>query len=188
MVISGKYFLKAVFFVKPHHHVFSRTRRMPFDDFLTHFTEMSICRLINTSVFSLSKTWKETQLFGSWSLGRGSPDEGSSHVPHRAGGCLNHPESFLDNPQYRFDVADEDQVEPEIIVQLSQTDARSALLTDKKENVTIGFHIMQVSLFDMICCLFLRNLEFFINAFIIKFCGLFQNCVLSIKLTRLYQF
>ena len=84
---------------------------MPFDDFLTHFTEMSICRLINTSVFSLSKTWKETQLFGSWRLGRGSPGDGTSYVPNRAGGCLNHPDTFLDNPQYRFDVPPSDEDE-----------------------------------------------------------------------------
>ena len=119
---------------------------MPFDDFLTHFTEMSICRLINTSVFSLSKTWKETQLFGSWRLGRGSPEDGSPYIPNMAGGCLNHPDTFLLNPQYRLDMppSEEDEPQAEIIVQLSQSDARSALLTDKKENVTIGFHIMQV--------------------------------------------
>ena len=40
--------------------------RMPFDDFLTQFSEMSICRLINTSLFSFNKTWNESQLFGSW--------------------------------------------------------------------------------------------------------------------------
>ena len=67
---------------------------MPFDDFLAHFTEMSICRLINTSQFSFSKTWTETQFFGSWSIGSGRLN--------RAGGCLNHPETFLNNPQYRF--------------------------------------------------------------------------------------
>jgi len=127
---------------------------MPFDDFLLHFTEMSICRLINTSVFSLSKTWKETQLFGSWRLGLSSSSsdsdrQGSAPLGgslNRAGGCLNHPESFLDNPQYRFDLPpleDADE-ESEVIVQLSQSDARSALLTDKKDNVTIGFHIMEV--------------------------------------------
>ena len=63
-----------------------------------------------------------------------------------AGGGLNHPDTFLLNPQYRLDMppSDEDEPQAEIIVQLSQSDARSALLTDKKENVTIGFHIMQV--------------------------------------------
>ena len=119
---------------------------MPFDDFLVHFTEMSICRLINTSYFSMSKTWKEARFFGSWSLRKGSEGE-KNYQPNRAGGCLNHRDTFLNNPQYRFDiprVEEGDEDPQEIIVQLSQSDARSALLTDKKENKTIGFHIRQV--------------------------------------------
>ena len=82
---------------------------MPFDDFLTHFSELSICRLINTSLFSLSKTWKEAQFFGSWKATSASAldngnEEGAlpkSDLRNRAGGCLNHPETFLHNPQYR---------------------------------------------------------------------------------------
>ena len=80
---------------------------MPFDDFLTHFSELSICRLINTSLFSLSKTWKEAQFFGSWkatsasSSKNGDNDAIKSDLRSRAGGCLNHPETFLNNPQYR---------------------------------------------------------------------------------------
>jgi calpain-5 len=67
---------------------------MPFDDFLSQFSEMSICRLINTSVFSFAKTWKESCTFGSWI-------RGESVKTNRAGGCLNHLDTFLQNPQYR---------------------------------------------------------------------------------------
>lgn len=66
---------------------------MPFDDFLTQFSEMSICRLINTSLFSFAKTWREAQEFGTWMKGDGNNN--------RAGGCLNNRETFLQNPQYR---------------------------------------------------------------------------------------
>ena len=80
---------------------------MPFDDFLTHFSELSICRLINTSIFSLSKTWKEAQFFGSWKatsasnleVGDKEPTSHKVDLRSRAGGCLNHPETFLNNPQ-----------------------------------------------------------------------------------------
>ena len=67
---------------------------MPLDDFLTQFSEMSICRLINTSLFTFAKTWKESQAFGSWLKGEGGKF-------NRAGGCLNFPETFLQNPQFR---------------------------------------------------------------------------------------
>ncbi|XP_059080886.1 calpain-5-like isoform X2 [Tigriopus californicus] len=104
---------------------------MPFDDFLHQFTDMSICRVINTSVFSFSKTWCEEQLFDSWK---------KSDIEDRAGGCLNHPETFLNNPQYRFDISKE---EDEIIVQLSQEDCRDKLV-EKRKLLVIGFHIMKV--------------------------------------------
>ena len=32
---------------------------MPWDDFVSEFTDLSINHLINTSIFSFSKTWKE---------------------------------------------------------------------------------------------------------------------------------
>ncbi len=66
---------------------------MPFDDFLHQFTDLSICRLINTSLFSFSKTWHESAHFGRWASAPGPAD--------RAGGCPNYPETVLNNPQYR---------------------------------------------------------------------------------------
>ncbi len=60
--------------------------RMSFDDFCKNFTDIEICHLINTSVFTIRKTWKESVRHGQW---RG---------PGRAGGCDNH-NTYLDNPQ-----------------------------------------------------------------------------------------
>lgn len=104
---------------------------MPFDDFLHQFTDMSICRVINTSVFSFSKTWCEEQLFDAWK---------KSDIEDRSGGCLNHPETFVNNPQYRFDITKD---EDEVIVQLSQEDCRDKLV-EKRKLLVIGFHIMKV--------------------------------------------
>ncbi len=67
---------------------------MPFEDFLHQFSDFSICRIVNTSIFSLSKTWHENRHFGRWQPGPGRLD--------RAGGCLNNPDKVLNNPQLRY--------------------------------------------------------------------------------------
>ncbi|RXG55456.1 Calpain-5 [Armadillidium vulgare] len=111
--------------------------RMTFEDFVENFTDLSICFLINTSMFSLSKTWSESQFSSGWTIGV------KGHCSDRAGGCPNHKDSFLRNPQYRFDVKEE---EDDVLIQLMQRDAREK----RKEgvlNLVIGFHIMKVELF-----------------------------------------
>ncbi|XP_066988979.1 calpain-5-like isoform X3 [Macrobrachium rosenbergii] len=107
---------------------------MTFDDFVEHFTDLSICFLINTKVFSLSKTWYETTFYGAWTIGiRG-------HNADRAGGCTNHKETFLRNPQYRFDIKDDND---DVIFQLMQKDARGRK-QEGMQNLVIGFHIMKI--------------------------------------------
>ena len=88
---------------------------MPWDDFVIQFTDLSINHIINTSLFSFSKTWKEYVSLSAWAR------------PDRAGGCLNHPTTFLNNPQYRFDINTKEE-EEEVIVQLSQMDDGSNVL------------------------------------------------------------
>ncbi|CAL4063652.1 unnamed protein product, partial [Meganyctiphanes norvegica] len=107
---------------------------MTFEDFIEQFTDLSICFLINTKVLSLSKTWYETVFMGAWTIGvRG-------HNSDRAGGCPNHKETFLRNPQYRFDVKEENE---DVILQLMQKDAREKK-QEGVQNMVIGFHIMKV--------------------------------------------
>lgn len=65
---------------------------MSFDDFLANFTDLILCRLINTSHLSLHKTWEEAVMRGSW---RRHDDP----LRNRAGGCSNNKLSFLQNPQ-----------------------------------------------------------------------------------------
>lgn len=98
---------------------------MPFDDFLHQFTQLSICRLLNTSLFSFSKTWKESEYFGHWKEGQ-------------SGGCLNNKDTFLDNPQLKFEVAKDDG--DDVIIQLSQEDHRG----QQRDLNTIGFHLIKV--------------------------------------------
>ena len=102
---------------------------MPFDDFVFQFTDVSLTHLINTSLFSFSKTWKESRLISTWSRAAG-----------RAGGCLNHPTTFLHNPQLRFDIGKNE----EVILQLSQMDDRAKILANERSKLVIGFHVLEV--------------------------------------------
>ena len=101
---------------------------MEFSDFLYYFDEVSICRVINTSVLSLRKTWSESIVYGKWSR------------PNRAGGCVNFKGTFTDNPQYMFEIKHDSDKPDEILINLDQTSLRCL----GKNNHTIGFMIMKV--------------------------------------------
>jgi calpain-5 len=106
--------------------------RIPYDDFISEFTDLSICHLINTSFFSFRRTWHESAFLGQWT------------TPNQAGGCPNNSDTFLKNPQYYFDVPRDDF---DVIVQLLQTDTRG-LPSEGNSRTTnyksIGFHVMKV--------------------------------------------
>ena len=100
---------------------------MEFSDFIKYFSEVCICRIINTSFFSLSKTWSESIRYGKWTL------------PDRAGGCANNRSTFISNPQYIFDIIGNERME-ETIINLDQRSLRYK----GKDNLTIGFTLMKV--------------------------------------------
>ncbi|CAN8022093.1 unnamed protein product [Ixodes persulcatus] len=106
---------------------------MTLEDFVGSFTDMSICHLVRSGWFQLGRTLVEQSFFGEWTVGeRGTPLD-------RAGGCINHRDSFLRNPQYRLDVTGDEGM---LLVYLLQSN-----LTEQEglgENMVIGFHIMQV--------------------------------------------
>lgn len=109
---------------------------MTFDDFIANFTDLILCRLINTSYLSFHKTWEEAVMRGSW---RRHDDP----LLNRAGGCTNNKLTFLQNPQYVFDVK---KVEDEVLICLQQKDRRATLREGRGENLAIGFDIHKVEL------------------------------------------
>ncbi|MCI4379401.1 hypothetical protein PGIGA_G00227760 [Pangasianodon gigas] len=109
---------------------------MTFEDFTKHFTDLILCRLINTSYLSIHKTWEEDVKFGSWSRHDDS-------LKNRSGGCINNKATYLQNPQYVFDVK---KPEDEVLICLQQKDKRSQLKEGKGENLAIGFDIQRVEL------------------------------------------
>ena len=72
--------------------MFPHNYRMAFTDWCKHFSEADVCRLINTSVVSLQKTWHEVVFHGSWT-------KHAEPLRNRCGGCSNHKATFLQNPQ-----------------------------------------------------------------------------------------
>jgi len=102
---------------------------MAFEDFCRYFTKATMCHLMNTSRFSLSKRWYLFKHNNEWK-------PGSS-----AGGCVTNQATFLKNPQYAFSIKDEDA--GEVLIALMQEDTR----IDRDEggkNLSIGYYIMKV--------------------------------------------
>eukprot|EP00794_Sanderia_malayensis_P011154 gene11154-12326_t len=104
---------------------------MSFEDFCRHFSKITGCRLVNTSLLSLHKTWNEGAHKFRW-------------VPNQnAGGCINNKQSFLTNPQYRFDITGSEK--DVAMVSLMQKDKRPEKSQGKKgDNFTIGFFVARV--------------------------------------------
>ncbi|CAH1781191.1 unnamed protein product [Owenia fusiformis] len=99
---------------------------MLFTDYCKYFKNMSICRVVNTSFFSLHKKYYESVFHGEWK------------APNRAGGCLNNKETWLRNPQYVFKITeDEDE---DVLISLMQKSQRGNGI----QKQTIGFTIMKV--------------------------------------------
>ena len=76
---------------------------MTFEDFCKYFTDIIKCRLINTSYLSIHKTWEEAVLHGAWT-------RNNDPLKNRCGGCINHKDTFLQNPQVSHGT--EDLLEP----------------------------------------------------------------------------
>ncbi|ESO86333.1 hypothetical protein LOTGIDRAFT_129270 [Lottia gigantea] len=103
---------------------------MSFDDFCRYFTTIDVCHIVNTSVFTVKKSYYKYVLTGEW------------RRPHLAGGCGNH-NSFLKNPQYLLDVLVDDE---EIMISIEQADRRSASFDKRGDNYCVGYAIVSVNI------------------------------------------
>ncbi|XP_063787003.1 calpain-5-like [Pseudophryne corroboree] len=107
---------------------------MSWDDFCTHFTDVTVCRRVNTHLLSSHKTWKEETAFSAW---RQNPDP----LKDRSGGCPNNKTTYLHNPQFCFDVTlDHDSV----LISLEQEDRRTQRSAGGGDNLPIGFFVFKV--------------------------------------------
>lgn len=65
---------------------------MSFEDWCKNFTDVDICRTVNTSFFSFQKTWEKEMIYGAWV-------KNAEPLLNRSGGCFDNRETFLQNPQ-----------------------------------------------------------------------------------------
>uniref|UniRef100_A0A087Y3J5 Calpain 6 n=1 Tax=Poecilia formosa TaxID=48698 RepID=A0A087Y3J5_POEFO len=107
---------------------------MSFTDWCKNFTDADVCRIINTSLISIHKTWNKEVNFGKWT-------RNSDPLLNRCGGCTNHMETFLQNPQYLFDVTKESD---EVLISLQQKDRKIYRKEGQGDNLSIGFTIVKV--------------------------------------------
>ncbi|XP_068571861.1 calpain-5-like [Cebidichthys violaceus] len=109
---------------------------MEFTDWCKFFTDVDVCRLINTSLITVHKNWNEVVHFGSWT-------KNAEPLLNRCGGCANHKLTYLQNPQYLFDVTKEAD---EVLIALQQKDMKSHRKYGQGENLSIGFSVIKVEL------------------------------------------
>ncbi|XP_053229806.1 calpain-6 isoform X2 [Podarcis raffonei] len=107
---------------------------MSFEDWCKNFTDVDVCRIVNTSFFSIHKTWEKKMIRGEWKKNR-------DPMLNRAGGCLNNAATFFQNPQYVFDVK---KSQDKVMICLQQKDKRIYKREGKGDNLVIGFEIFKV--------------------------------------------
>ncbi|GAB6021318.1 Calpain-5 [Chamberlinius hualienensis] len=142
---------------------------MTFEDYCAHFTDISICYLINTSWFSFGKTWSEAAFYGQWTVGaKGSKAD-------RAGGCSNHLKTFFQNPQYCFDIKSEEDT---LLIMIQQKDIP---VLERKPNESrlksIGLQILKVEVNRK--CRIHRVHEIVSTSDYIETRNIFHKCVLK---------
>ncbi|XP_029311334.1 calpain-5 isoform X2 [Cottoperca gobio] len=182
-----------------------------FEDFCQYFTDVVVCRLVESSLLWWSSHWREVRCYGEWASAPTSPGTPTSTVYHnnhalssgknnakpagtkqrgnrkeaklgesqpkggkggmckrdkavnkvikeddsgevggweaqmdkrsRCGGCINHRDTFLHNPQFMFEVRGKEE---ELLICLQQEDRRIRRKDGGGENLPIGFEVLKV--------------------------------------------
>ncbi|XP_046876368.1 calpain-5-like isoform X2 [Hypomesus transpacificus] len=107
---------------------------MSFADWCKYFTFADVCHVINTPLDGINNPWNEVVHFASWT-------KHLDPLKNRCGGCINNKNTFLQNPQYVFDVTKDMD---EVLVSLQQRDMKIHRMIGQGENLHIGFTILKV--------------------------------------------
>jgi calpain-5 len=116
---------------------------MPWDEFVSYFTDISICQLFNTDACIQDPNmprplrYHEFIAFDSWSTNgvkSGAPAD-------RSGGCQNFPATFCFNPQFKFDIESRGG---EVMLALTQKEILPEAGKQREPFISIGLHVMKV--------------------------------------------
>lgn len=116
---------------------------MPVEDFVSNLAELTVVRLYNNNFFARGKRWKESALKGEWTTEEFGP------FGNMSGGGNTSSETFLNNPQFSFDIECEDE---EIVIQMLQWNGREAASAAstpghaRHRTLLIGFTVLKVEL------------------------------------------
>uniref|UniRef100_A0A8C1TJL6 Si:dkey-19b23.13 n=1 Tax=Cyprinus carpio TaxID=7962 RepID=A0A8C1TJL6_CYPCA len=106
---------------------------MEFEDFCRYFTDMVVCRLAEKSLLweHVKKQAEGMEMRWERQIDRRS----------RCGGCINHRDTFLYNPQFLFELVGDGA---EVLICLQQEDRRMKRREGSGENLPIGFEVLRV--------------------------------------------
>ncbi|CAG8502677.1 7767_t:CDS:1 [Funneliformis mosseae] len=99
---------------------------MSFEDWISNFSTLIICRHLNTSIFSFERRWHGKIFRGEWSRDKLT-----------TGGCINNQKTFHQNPQYLIKV----YKSTTLVIALMQQDHHAFI---HEENLTIGFILLKI--------------------------------------------
>ncbi|KAF0029274.1 hypothetical protein F2P81_018379 [Scophthalmus maximus] len=117
---------------------------MDFEDFCRYFTDVVVCRLVERALLWPSSHWREVRRYGEWAPAPTTPGSlppAAADKRSRCGGCINHRETFLHNPQFMFEVRAKEE---EVLICLQQEDRRIRRKDGGGENLPIGFEVLKV--------------------------------------------
>uniref|UniRef100_A0A9J7ZCM2 Si:dkey-19b23.13 n=1 Tax=Cyprinus carpio carpio TaxID=630221 RepID=A0A9J7ZCM2_CYPCA len=106
---------------------------MEFEDFCRYFTDMVVCRLAEKSLL-----WEHVK---KQAEGMEMRWERQIDSRSRCGGCINHRDTFLYNPQFLFELVGDGA---EVLICLQQEDRRMKRREGSGENLPIGFEVLRV--------------------------------------------
>uniref|UniRef100_A0A8C9YCV4 Si:dkey-19b23.13 n=1 Tax=Sander lucioperca TaxID=283035 RepID=A0A8C9YCV4_SANLU len=106
---------------------------MDFEDFCHYFTDVVVCWLVERALL-----WPKTKEDDSGEVGGW---EAQMDKRSRCGGCINHRDTFLHNPQFMFEVRAKEE---EVLICLQQEDRRAQRKDGGGENLPIGFEVLKV--------------------------------------------